>query len=306
MLRGYSFRPRGWALAVTAAACAAFVLLGNWQARRAEAKRALGAELERSLKSPPADLSTVIVAGSLIHKRVLARGRFVAERTVLLDNKLRRGRPGYEVVTPLALAGSEWHVLVNRGWIAAPTSRETLPDVRTPSGELTVVGIALERLPHALQAGSPSTGPVRQNLDIGAFAAETRLRPRPLAGPLVALRGKWVFLTVDAAACAAACERKLYVVRQVRRGQGKDAERIERLWLLTDGGKPRAELLAAIEGSHLAAADAELLKSLPGNAPEYIYLVDPLGNLMMRFPGDPDPSRLIKDLQRLMKYSRFG
>ncbi len=165
---------------MTAAACVAFVLLGNWQARRAEAKRTLGAELERSLKSPPADLSTVIDASSLIHKRVLARGRFVAERTVLLDNKLRRGRPGYEVVTPLALAGSEWHVLVNRGWIAAPGSRETLPDVRTSSGELTVVGIALERLPHALQAGTPSTGTVRQNLDLGAFAAETGLRLQPL------------------------------------------------------------------------------------------------------------------------------
>ena len=180
MLRGYSLRPRGWALAVTAAACVAFVLLGNWQARRAETKRARGAELERSLKSPPADLSTVIDAGSLIHKRVLARGRFVAERTVLLDNKLRRGRPGYEVVTPLALAGSEWHVLVNRGWIAAPASRETLPDVRTPSGELTVVGIALERLPHALEAGTAPAGRVRQNLDIGAFAAETGLRLQPL------------------------------------------------------------------------------------------------------------------------------
>jgi surfeit locus 1 family protein len=180
MLRGYSFRPRGWALAVTAAACAAFVLLGNWQARRAEAKRALGAELERSLKSPPADLSTVIDRGSLVHKRVLARGRFVAERTVLLDNKLRRGRPGYEVVTPLRLAGSEWHVLVNRGWIAAPATRETLPDVRTPSGELTVVGIALERLPHALQPGAAPTGKVRQNVDIGAFAAETGLRLQPI------------------------------------------------------------------------------------------------------------------------------
>src|SRR5205823_759786 len=125
-------------------------------------------------------LSTVIVAGSLIHKRVLARGRFVAERTVLLDNKLRRGRPGYEVVTPLALAGSEWHVLVNRGWIAAPPSRETLPEVRTPSGELTIVGIALERLPHALQAGAAPTGKLRQNLDIGAFAAESGLRLQPL------------------------------------------------------------------------------------------------------------------------------
>jgi len=121
--------------------------------------------------------------------------------------------------------------------------------------------------------------------------------PRPLGGPLVPLRGKWVFVTVDAASCAAACERKLYVVRQVRRGQGKDVERIERLWLLAEGGQPRAELLAAIEGSHVAP------KALPGN---YIYLVDPLGNLMMRFPGDPDPAKLIKDLQRLLKYSRFG
>ncbi len=131
------------------------------------------------------------------------------------------------------------------------------------------------------------------------------IAPRPLGGALVPLRGKWVFVTVDVAACAAACERKLYVVRQVRRGQGKDAERIERLWLLADGGKPRAELVAAVEGSHLAT-DTELLKALPGNALEHIYLVDPLGNLMMRFPADPDPSKLIKDLQRLLKYSRFG
>src|SRR2546423_2553592 len=103
MLRGYSFRPRGWALAATALACAAFVLAGNWQARRAETKRTLGAELEGSHKAPPVDLSMVSDASSLIHRRVLARGRFVAERTVLLENKLRRGRPGYEVVTPLAL-----------------------------------------------------------------------------------------------------------------------------------------------------------------------------------------------------------
>ena len=181
MLRGYSFRPRGWALAAAAAACAAFVLLGNWQARRAEQKRALGAELERALKLPPIQLAPAEVdTGTLLHKRVAARGRFVAERTVLLDNRLRRGRPGYEVVTPLVLAGSEWHVLVNRGWIAAPPSRMVVPEVRTPAGEQRVEGIALERLPHALQAGSAPTGRVRQNLDIGAFAAETGLRLQPL------------------------------------------------------------------------------------------------------------------------------
>jgi hypothetical protein len=130
------------------------------------------------------------------------------------------------------------------------------------------------------------------------------LPPRPLAGPLAPLRGKWVLVTFDAAACDASCEKKLYIVRQVRRAQGKDSERMERLWLLTDGGKPRTELLAATDGSHVAAADAELLKAFPDA--EHIYLVDPLGNLMMRFPADADPSRLIKDLQRLLKYSRFG
>src|ERR1700740_2190349 len=152
MLRGYSFRPRGWAIAVAAAACAAFVLLGNWETRRAEQTRALGAELERSLKSLPIELGPSVDARSLAQKRVAASGRFVDERTVLLDNKLRQGRPGYEVVTPLALAGSDTHVLVNRGWVAAAPSRQQLPALRTPTGEVRLDGIALERLPHALEA----------------------------------------------------------------------------------------------------------------------------------------------------------
>jgi hypothetical protein len=77
-------------------------------------------------------------------------------------------------------------------------------------------------------------------------------------------------------------------------------DRVERLWVLTDSGKPRPELLAAIEGTRLAALPA---KDFPGDPASHIYLVDPLGNLMMRFPHEPDPSRMIKDLQRLLKYS---
>ena len=78
--------------------------------------------------------------------------------------------------------------------------------------------------------------------------------PRPVGGPLAPLKGKWVLVTFDAAACDAACEKKLYIVRQVRKAQGKEAERIERLWVVTDGGKPRPELLAATEGSHVSTA----------------------------------------------------
>jgi cytochrome oxidase Cu insertion factor (SCO1/SenC/PrrC family) len=132
------------------------------------------------------------------------------------------------------------------------------------------------------------------------------IAPRPVAGPLAPLRGKWVLVTFDAAACDAACEKKLYIVRQVRRAQGKEADRIERLWLLADGARPRPEVLAAIQGSHVAPAPAGFMQSFPGNGVQHIYLVDPLGNLMLRFPTDPDPARLIKDLERLLKASRFG
>jgi hypothetical protein len=125
----------------------------------------------------------------------------------------------------------------------------------------------------------------------------------PRMTPLNELRGKWVLVTFDAGACDAYCERKLYVMRQVRRAQGKDMDRIERLWVLTDAGKPRADVLAASEGTRVSRNGNY---GFPGNPADHIYLVDPLGNLMMRFPRDPDPSRMIKDLQRLMKYSRFG
>jgi len=125
--------------------------------------------------------------------------------------------------------------------------------------------------------------------------------PRPLSGaPFDALRGKWVLVTFDAAACDAYCEKKLYFMRQVRRAQGKDMDRVERLWAVTDGGKPRPELLAAIEGTHVVRFND------PSFSADHVYVVDPLGNLMLRFPRDPDPSKMLKDLQRLLRYSRIG
>jgi surfeit locus 1 family protein len=101
-------------------------------------------------------------------------GEFLAERTVLLDNKLRGGRPGYEVVTPLRLADGI-HVLVNRGWVEAGVRREHLPDVKTPSGRMRIEGVLLTRLPQPLQLGEEGKGRVRQRLDLKAFAAETGL-----------------------------------------------------------------------------------------------------------------------------------
>jgi hypothetical protein len=130
------------------------------------------------------------------------------------------------------------------------------------------------------------------------------IAPRTVTGaPLQALRGKWVLVSFDTAACDAYCEKKLYYMRQIRRAQGKDQARVERLWVLTDAGTPRPELLAVIEGTRVSRSSPG---EFPGARADHIYLVDPLGNLMMRFPRDPDPSKMLKDLQRLLRYSRIG
>lgn len=123
------------------------------------------------------------------------------------------------------------------------------------------------------------------------------------------LRGKWVLVQFDTAACDAYCERKLYFMRQVRKALGKDTPRVERLWLVTDANAPAPKLLQAVEGTHLArTAGSPIAAEFPADraAVDHVYLVDPHGNLMMRFPRDPDPSRMLKDLQRLMKVSGIG
>lgn len=137
----------------------------------------------------------------------------------------------------------------------------------------------------------------------------TLITPRLLsAESVVALRGKWVLVQFDSGACDSNCEKKLYYMRQVRRAQGTNAHRIERLWVLTDAATPRSELLAAIEGTRIERDGASLATGFPAgeSLSAHLWLVDPLGNLMLRFPSDPDPGRMVKDLERLLKYSGFG
>ena len=123
------------------------------------------------------------------------------------------------------------------------------------------------------------------------------------------LRGKWLFVTVDDAACDAYCEKKLWQIRQVRKTQGKYPERIERVWLVTGGGQPAPRLRTEYDGTWMVdASGSKVLDALPyaGARIDHIYLVDPLGNLVLRYPRDADPSRMRKDLERLLKVSRIG
>lgn len=180
MPRGYSFRPRAWPWLLAAAACAGGIALGNWQSGRAEQKRAAGARYEQALHSPALELAWPVRKEDALGRRVAARGTFDAAHTVLLDNRILNGRAGYEVVTPLKLSAGPGNVLVERGWVAAGASRARLPEFATPAGEVRIEGLAVERLPHALSTGAAEHGRVRQNLDLAAFAAESRLELAPL------------------------------------------------------------------------------------------------------------------------------
>lgn len=116
---------------------------------------------------------------------------------------------------------------------------------------------------------------------------------------------RWRVVVAAPSACDAACERRLYATRQARTIQGKDADRVERIWLVPDAGAPSARLLAEHPGLEVVRVGAADAGRLPRGA-NAIYLVDPLGNQVLAWPADPDIKALAKDLTRLLKASRIG
>lgn len=126
---------------------------------------------------------------------------------------------------------------------------------------------------------------------------------------LDAIRGKWVMVHLGSGQCDARCARQLYLMRQVRLTQGKHQSRIERVWVLTDPATPAASLLGEHPGLVVWRPDTQAFVDQfpPGTDPAgHIYLIDPLGNLMLRFPENPDPKGMMKDLKLLLKASQIG
>lgn len=124
-------------------------------------------------------------------------------------------------------------------------------------------------------------------------------------------RGKWLMLQADSGQCEEACRKKLYDIRQLRTAQGKEMNRIERVWLITDNEPLDTIVMREYDGTRMLRVSPEKLQAwLPaeqgGKVSDHIYIVDPLGNLMMRYPKDADPNKIKKDLSRLLKASRIG
>jgi len=118
--------------------------------------------------------------------------------------------------------------------------------------------------------------------------------------------GKWALVASDSAACPATCRDKLTTMRQVRLALGRNAERLERVFVVDDGVSPDAGALSEFAGTVIALPPGFALPPGAGNDRAHIYLVDPHGNVMMRWPAGADRKRMLGDLQRLLKASQIG
>jgi len=186
-MKDLSPRAQRWVILLgTLLGVAVTASLGMWQLRRAAEKQALQAVLEQRSRLPAlpqAQLPRSAGEASSEHYRATRlQGRWLAERTVFLENRQMTGsQPGFFVVTPLLLAPGD-AVLVQRGW-APPDLRDRtlLPDVPTPAGLVTVDGRIAPPPGRLYSFGGVDSGRIRQNLDLDSFSRESGVSLRPFS-----------------------------------------------------------------------------------------------------------------------------
>ncbi len=121
------------------------------------------------------------------------------------------------------------------------------------------------------------------------------------------LKDRWILVASDGGACAAQCRAKLHAMRQVRLALGRNASRVARVFVVDDVTPPDPTAFAPVEDLQVALTPRGLtLPSGAANDRAYIYLVDPRGNVMMRWPANPQMRGMLKDLERLLKASQIG
>ncbi|MCY7314348.1 MAG: hypothetical protein LH480_01605 [Rubrivivax sp.] len=125
------------------------------------------------------------------------------------------------------------------------------------------------------------------------------------------LRGQWLLVAVAPSTCDAACDKRLFMQRQLRQMLGREKDRLDKLWLVTDNGPLTPALQQALAGPVPVQvlrvpreALAAWLTPEPGRTlDEHLYLVDPMGEWMLRVPAAPEPGRVKRDLERVLRAS---
>ena len=141
---GCHFRPKLWTLLVSTVFVIVFIQLGNWQLSRADEKDARQQQLDQLAKQPIIKLPvSAIKLEDFLYREVEVTGEYLPEKTIYLDNRTHQGVAGYHILTPIRIANSSMHVLINRGWIATGLDRKSLPSIPKIDGEVRVTGIVV-------------------------------------------------------------------------------------------------------------------------------------------------------------------
>ncbi|EHR73005.1 hypothetical protein BurJ1DRAFT_4206 [Burkholderiales bacterium JOSHI_001] len=181
-----SLAGRSWLVALAAlVAVLACARLGWWQVQRAQQKQAIQRQLDERQARPPLPATDLAQAAAevpgQVQRTVQVSGRWLMDRTVYLDNRQMNARVGFYVVTPLELAPGDV-VLVQRGWVPRDArDRGALPALPAQPGTVSLVARIIPEPSRLFEFQAESSGLIRQNLDLQAFARETGLALRPLA-----------------------------------------------------------------------------------------------------------------------------
>jgi hypothetical protein len=191
------------------------------------------------------------------------------------------------------------------------TSKPSIPPEARAKGRRTLLLLALVVITPVIASYSAYYFfPREQRTNYGELLATpapaltgTRADGQPFA--LTQLKGKWVLAAGAPGACDASCVGALHATRQARTIQGREMERVQRVWLVTDDVVPEPALLAQHPDLMVVHVPRSAAAALPAGA-DRIYLIDPLGNLVLAFPADPDIRKVAKDIERVLKASRIG
>jgi surfeit locus 1 family protein len=179
-------RWRFWLITLSALLAVGVTLaLGRWQLSRAAQKEASQARVDARVAMPALGTQAFVALAdptTELHRRVILRGRWMAPRTVFLDNRQMNGKQGLYVITPMQLEGAGGVVLVQRGWVARNfLDRTGLPTLESPNGVLEIEGRIAAAPSRLYQFGGAESGRIRQNLDLVGFSAELGLTLLPVS-----------------------------------------------------------------------------------------------------------------------------
>lgn len=173
----YDFSPGAVPTVLAVFLIALFVWLGGWQSSRAVEKRALLSLYAERTQAPPVPIDFGVPdLSTLSFRHAEAFGRYDVGRQLLLDNQIRDGRAGYQVLTPLVIPGRAEALLVDRGWVPQGATRQDLPDLRFDAGAGRVVGTLYVPLAEGYRMGDLDAGQqgwprVIQYLDFEAISS---------------------------------------------------------------------------------------------------------------------------------------